>query len=238
MSDELLELRRALMERKRALEREARERESLERQTPIGQTLTEETIVLKSTQETDKSAQEIDKRKLCHYCHSQSKYTCPTCYVRSCSLECIKKHKPYCTVKKPKYKPMSQITKDDLSEDFKWLNHIHENVKPLERQKKRKPGLLKAASQLGIRLHLMPIGFTKQQQNKSRILKNEIEFTCEIRAVTETKWIQVKTSERLPLEGFVYLDTPGGRQMIDPTRTLGELLMNQTIVEFPTFYQF
>jgi len=89
-----------------------------------------EVVPIDDSSEADPTTQDpalrpthLKKRNpICEICEQNPhKYTCPACATRSCSLECVRKHKidTSCTGKRvPQYIPINQMTSDDLRHDF------------------------------------------------------------------------------------------------------------------------
>ncbi|KAG8721169.1 hypothetical protein FRC08_015282 [Ceratobasidium sp. 394] len=69
---------------------------------------------------------------ICTVCSNPSKYTCPRCSVKTCSLACSKSHKTStgCTGERDKaaYVPMNTYTWGTLADDYVFLEDIGRNI--------------------------------------------------------------------------------------------------------------
>ncbi|VUG20354.1 DEBR0S7_02124g1_1 [Brettanomyces bruxellensis] len=82
-----------------------------------------------------------EKEQDCSVCHvNKSKYMCPSCGTRTCSLNCFKRHKLQmnCTGKsdvtlnKTRYAPKGQITNLSVQRDYNFLMKMDRNLKVSE----------------------------------------------------------------------------------------------------------
>ena len=68
----------------------------------------------------------------CWGCPNKSKYKCPKCEVRSCSLACVKRHKLEADCDglrdKTKYLPLQKFTDMDVVNDFRLLEEVTTTV--------------------------------------------------------------------------------------------------------------
>jgi len=121
----------------------------------------------------------------CVVCNSEaSKYKCPCCDRRTCSLECNKEHKARwsCTGKRPRtnYTPTKDFADKDLISDLRFLDEV-KRVKETSWRNLRRVALVfrpqeipphqrklrYEARQRGIRLHYLPKGMTRNKCNSS-----------------------------------------------------------------------
>ncbi|KAL3195240.1 hypothetical protein MRX96_015885 [Rhipicephalus microplus] len=123
--------------------------------------------------------------KTCLQCGKPSKYCCPKCSARSCSLPCVKQHKKIgeCDGVRDKtaFIPLDGFTDLDLLSDYRFLEESSRIVDTACRtrpalgvypQQKSLPGFLHKfqaeCRRRGIILKLLPRCFTKRQENKSQ----------------------------------------------------------------------
>ena len=68
----------------------------------------------------------------CWGCENSSKYRCPKCEVRSCSLGCVQRHKAEAGCDgvrdRVKYLPVSKFTDLDVVSDFRLLEEVSQQV--------------------------------------------------------------------------------------------------------------
>ena len=68
----------------------------------------------------------------CWACDNTSKYKCPKCEVRSCSLQCVQRHKLEAECDgirdKVKYLPINKFTDLDVVSDFRLLEEVSKQV--------------------------------------------------------------------------------------------------------------
>ena len=71
---------------------------------------------------------EDTKSLKCWNCNNKPIYKCPKCETRSCSLECVKKHKIEADCDglrdKTKYVPLQKFTDMDVVNDFRLLEDV------------------------------------------------------------------------------------------------------------------
>lgn len=134
---------------------------------------------------------------LCSVCKTEaSKYTCPACRHRTCSLQCSSSHKKDVCTARPDLlahiresrggstaKPPARLNEDELYLDYRFLQHVASQVQRSPEQDEK--GLLKRPSSLlnkrqkdllrcvrqkhaDTRLHFLPSVFSKAKANKSR----------------------------------------------------------------------
>ncbi|KAK8758939.1 box C/D snoRNA protein 1 isoform X1 [Amblyomma americanum] len=123
--------------------------------------------------------------RTCLQCGKPSKYCCPKCSARSCSLPCVKRHKKIgeCDGIRDKtaYVPLDGFTDLDLLSDYRFLEESARVVDSVCRtkpalgvypQQKTLPGFLHKfqaeCRHRGTMLKLLPRCFTKRQENKSQ----------------------------------------------------------------------
>nr|DAD36569.1 TPA_asm: hypothetical protein HUJ06_007210 [Nelumbo nucifera] len=122
----------------------------------------------------------------CQECgRNPSKYRCPGCHLRSCSLPCVKAHKKRtsCTGKRDRtqFVPLSKFDDNLLISDY---NLLEEAKRVAEASQRRRNGwsvgypsfrlphrlylLRNAASKRRTRLLFLPSGMTRREKNQSR----------------------------------------------------------------------
>ena len=124
----------------------------------------------------------------CACCGQPSKYRCPACDARTCSLLCVNKHKadkPCSGVRNTAdYRPIQAFDDAALMHDYRFLEdaiRIVDSSKRRQRDVEAPPAatrrggqtpardnLVKQAHERGIRLELMPHGMQKQRDNTTR----------------------------------------------------------------------
>ncbi|RLV90156.1 Box C/D snoRNA protein [Spathaspora sp. JA1] len=70
---------------------------------------------------------------ICSICHiNPPKYTCPACHIKTCSLECVKRHKlqAQCSgIQDPtKYIPKTTLQESDLNRDYNFLIGVDRRI--------------------------------------------------------------------------------------------------------------
>lgn len=121
------------------------------------------------------------KAKLCAMCGAQSKYCCPACSLRTCSLKCVSAHKleKQCNGVRDKtaFVDVNQFSNMNLLSDYRFLEEVARTVDNAERarrkqgffQPKRLPinlaKLKKAAEHRKTLLHIMPKVFSRRKVN-------------------------------------------------------------------------
>eukprot|EP01025_Chloroclados_australasicus_P068508 TRINITY_DN9517_c0_g1_i1.p3 TRINITY_DN9517_c0_g1~~TRINITY_DN9517_c0_g1_i1.p3 ORF type:complete len:300 (+),score=24.66 TRINITY_DN9517_c0_g1_i1:134-901(+) len=115
----------------------------------------------------------------CEICQQKTwKYKCPRCSLKTCSLDCVNKHKTetQCSGKRKRteFVPMDKFDDNLLIKDYKLLQEI---IETKERAQKRQKGnkfqrstkrLKSLAHKKGIDLRFMPSESTKRIQNTTR----------------------------------------------------------------------
>lgn len=126
---------------------------------------------------------------VCEECKANpSKYKCPRCSLRSCSLACVKSHKKRtsCSGKRDQtqFVPLSQFDDNLLLSDFNLLEDVKRvaeaakraRVKLCVHPKIRLPAYLKglqnAAAKRKTRLWFLPTGMLRRERNKSTLNHN------------------------------------------------------------------
>lgn len=129
------------------------------------------------------------KQAVCEECKANpSKYKCPGCSLRSCSLACVKSHKKRtsCSGKRDQtqFVPLSQFDDSLLLSDFNLLEDVKRVAEAAERTrvklcgypKIRLPahlkGLQNAAAMRKTNLWFLPTGMLRRGRNKSRLNHN------------------------------------------------------------------
>jgi len=130
--------------------------------------------------------------KTCIQCNqAESKYTCPACSVRTCSLGCSNQHKldRKCTGKRNRveYVQLNQYSWGRLMQDYSYLEEIHRHLSrpdhpqsadpsapklpplrdlhPTRNASSKRQFLVRKAALEGVRLTLMPDGMSRRKIN-------------------------------------------------------------------------
>ena len=128
---------------------------------------------------------------------SDFRYKCPSCLVRTCSLNCFKTHKTNlkCSGLREslKFKRLVNFDDSQLHEDFRFLDDYSRQIDGIKRQKRNivqslndLPNWLKKlkfeANRRMIKLKILPAGFKRRLQNKSTFmyLSKEIHWDVEL----------------------------------------------------------
>ena len=132
---------------------------------------------------------------LCQICgQNEAKYTCPQCGVKSCSLNCVKKHKldSGCSGIRPKteFVPLEKMDGSVLLKDCALIDRVNSEIiradDNLKKMKKSVPYwkkiLKKQCKERGITLHFMPNESSRAKENKTKYKdKKTIFWTCKFR---------------------------------------------------------
>ena len=131
-------------------------------------------------------------QRTCSSCAEPSKYTCPGCAARSCSLVCVRAHKEAsgCTGQRATstYSAMSNFDEQTLLRDYRFLENGTRTLDSADRRlQKAAPNepqaqatqsparreLLREARRRGVLLELLPQGMQRQRENTSRHARRE-----------------------------------------------------------------
>ncbi|GMY22335.1 putative box C/D snoRNA protein SPCC613.07 [Fagus crenata] len=137
---------------------------------------------------------------LCDECKANpSKYKCPGCSIRSCSLPCVKAHKQRtaCTGKRNQthFVPLSQFDDNLLLSDYNLLEEVKRVAESAERMRSKLywyphyklpchlKSLRSAAASRKTKLLFLPTGMSKREKNQTQYnqRKKTIEWTIEWR---------------------------------------------------------
>ena len=124
-------------------------------------------------------------------CGKDSKYCCPKCKIRTCSLDCVRKHKEEMactgTEDKTQFVKLSEFDNVKLISDYKFLEGIKEGIDSSHRGFIGSSGKVKAPKSLSrqciernIVLKMMPGMFSRHKENKSHFSQGEIKWTVEL----------------------------------------------------------
>ncbi|KAB1224888.1 Box C/D snoRNA protein 1 [Morella rubra] len=141
-----------------------------------------------------------DDPPLCEECKANpSKYKCPGCSARSCSLPCVKAHKERigCTGKRnqTQFVPLCQFDNNLLLSDYNLLEEVKRVAESAQRTRTKLCGyaqfklpfhlrsLRNAAASRRTKLLLLPSGMSKREKNRTRYdqRKKSISWTIEWR---------------------------------------------------------
>ncbi|GLT32150.1 hypothetical protein SLA2020_068370 [Shorea laevis] len=136
----------------------------------------------------------------CKECKNHpSKYKCPGCSLRSCSLPCVKAHKQRtgCNGKRnmTKFVPLSEFDDNLLVSDYNLLEEVKRIAESAQRTRAKLGGyshfklpfvlrsLCSAAASRGTKLWFQPSGMSKREKNQTRYNQREkfISWTIEWR---------------------------------------------------------
>ncbi|GKV30957.1 hypothetical protein SLEP1_g39714 [Rubroshorea leprosula] len=136
----------------------------------------------------------------CEECKNHpSKYKCPGCSLRSCSLPCVKAHKQRtgCNGKRnmTKFVPLSEFDDNLLISDYNLLEEVKRIAESAQRTRAKLCGyshfklpfvlrsLRSAAASRGTKLWFQPSGMSKREKNQTRYIQREkfISWTIEWR---------------------------------------------------------
>eukprot|EP01117_Protostelium_nocturnum_P019562 TRINITY_DN8513_c0_g1_i1.p1 TRINITY_DN8513_c0_g1~~TRINITY_DN8513_c0_g1_i1.p1 ORF type:complete len:316 (+),score=67.86 TRINITY_DN8513_c0_g1_i1:169-1116(+) len=147
------------------------------------------------------------KRKPCQVCKSlESKYCCPSCECRTCSLECTKKHKIDADCdgirKINQYIPLKQFKDNNIVDDFNFLENIQRTVDVAQKSNRQQQlsfklkALQNQAKRRKIKIDFMPLGMSKRKSNTT------IYSSVQQKIFWKLDWIFLKdnlktTSERM-----------------------------------------
>ncbi|GLU16541.1 hypothetical protein SLE2022_329720 [Rubroshorea leprosula] len=142
----------------------------------------------------------VKEPAFCEECKSHpSKYKCPACSLRSCSLPCVKAHKQRtgCNGKRnmTKFVPLSKFDDNLLLSDYNLLEEVKRIAESARRARAKLCGyshfklpfvlrsLRSAAASRGTRLWFQPNGMSKRGKNQTRYYQREkfISWTIEWR---------------------------------------------------------
>ena len=135
---------------------------------------------------------------ICQVCgKNDSKYTCPACNIKTCSVDCIKRHKSEtgCTGVKPRttFVPLEKMDSSMLIKDCVLIDEVRSAVIdadanynanfPKNKKKQWKKILEKECQERGITISFMPSKMDRATENKTRYRNNEqtIYWSCRFR---------------------------------------------------------
>ncbi|KAF5207953.1 box C/D snoRNA protein [Thalictrum thalictroides] len=146
----------------------------------------EEVVVLETPSSQQQHLNAEKKSNICEECGlNPSKYTCPCCSIRSCSLPCVKSHKKRtsCTGKRHRtcFVPLSQFDDNLIISDYNLLEEakrVAESAKRRMRDGKfgrfqyklpfKLQSLKNAAARRKTHIIFLPIGMSKREKNQTR----------------------------------------------------------------------
>lgn len=190
----------------------------------------------------------------CHTCGNRGKYVCPACSARSCSLECVKKHKENtkCTgqVDPTEFVPKQKLfTPTGLDRDYNFLQTISRQITVHKQDTSQKVYKPRDQWRAGVRVRAMGPGMSRVTKNKSKWNNQAkvFEWTTEFKLGLEgkdSKYLQVPDSTKvsaLPalaeisddMDVFVR-DPFGNRTKLDATLSFKDALKGKMVLEFPT----
>ena len=124
-------------------------------------------------------------------CGNESKYCCPACKTRTCSLKCVKSHKleRNCTgvAEKTSFVKLSDFDNIQLISDYKFLENIKESIENSQRQL---AGNFRGQNTQGVirkkcltnntLIKFMPFGLSRHKLNKTCFKDEVIRWTIEL----------------------------------------------------------
>lgn len=131
--------------------------------------------------ELRESVADVPAHQRCRVCRAAlHKYTCPACFSKSCSVECIKRHKQDtgCSGMRSRVRfiPASKYDINSLIDDSAFLQQVARAKDVAKRGQvasighkigKKQHTLAKRASECGVNLTFMPRGMRRATINKS-----------------------------------------------------------------------
>ncbi|XP_023548330.1 box C/D snoRNA protein 1-like isoform X2 [Cucurbita pepo subsp. pepo] len=202
---------------------------------------------------------------LCEECKSKpSKYKCPACSLRSCSLNCVNAHKRHsgCTGKRKHIQlvSLSQFNDSILLSDYNLLEEVKRMAESAQRFRKklcpythayfRFPFHLKslrtAASSRRTKIMFLPTGMTKRENNQTRYDKR-VNENSKLSTILEnhlqpSPWknqLQNFCEQLDSLKFFVRAYPKGATSPfheLDSRLPIRELFYNLVFVEYPVIY--
>ena len=190
----------------------------------------------------------------CHTCGNRGKYVCPARSARSCSLECVKKHKENTNstgqVDPTEFVPKQKLfTPTGLDRDYNFLQTISRQITVHKQDTSQKVYKPRDQWRAGVRVRAMGPGMSRVTKNKSKWNNQAkvFEWTTEFKLGLEgkdSKYLQVPDSTKvsaLPalaeirddMDVFVR-DPFGNRTKLDATLSFKDALKGKMVLEFPT----
>jgi hypothetical protein len=128
-----------------------------------------------------------DSMEPCGSCGAAtSRYCCPRCQHRSCSLVCLKQHKvdAKCSGQRDRcdFIPIQNFTTDDLVKDYRFLEEVAREDDGAARRLREAPStkqtkwgktMMAQAKQRSIQLRLMAPGMKRRRENTSAFNKKQ-----------------------------------------------------------------
>ena len=193
----------------------------------------------------------------CAVCLSSSfKYKCPSCLIRSCSLDCFKQHKSKfdCTGLKNslQFKRISNFDDHQLRDDFKFLDDYNRQIDGLKRQKRNivqslndlpnwLQKLIYEANRRAIKLKILPAGFQRRLQNKTAFIYSTKELHWDIELIftdLNSKQYDCKLmKKRLKLHLNRVPENKVLKEVLDQFLKPTSLIDNQNLNNLLKFYQ-
>ncbi|KAH9253197.1 hypothetical protein BASA81_008879 [Batrachochytrium salamandrivorans] len=194
----------------------------------------------------------------CQVCQAKAfKYSCPKCETKTCSVDCVKRHKleTECDGRLAKrqktldmFDSRSQMTSEMMGTDleflFQGIDTINKSKEP-DTSKLGHSQVVKRAKQLGCTVMIMPPTLNQHARNTSKMFKKRIHWRVEImegneRRVMENVDEECKMSDLLlPEQKHLQLELEQFEQprvLVDLQATLQQCLQGKTIIEFPILH--
>jgi len=179
----------------------------------------------------------------CWTCSNSSKYKCPKCCTKSCSLKCVNKHKDETGCDglrdKVKFLSLTKFTDMDIVNDFRLMEEVNKQVDKCKRDKLKRstrqgdemmiaPRLQKHLQRLqtqarnrGCRVSILPPHFARRKNNTSTFDWKEkvIKWHVELKFININQTITLSAvSERIKLWRLIsdYVEVRGTDDPDDP----------------------
>lgn len=160
----------------------------------------------------------------CATCNeNEALYTCPACFINSCSLNCVKKHKieKSCNGQRDKaaFVAIQEFNENHLLSDYRFLEEIsrlnqsaqrgrQDEVMPTVIGKRRQVQII-ARRQKMIEFEMLPPGFDRMKKNGTSMNKRTIMWTVELQFIQSgVTFFEHNVNENISLSKILanYLD--------------------------------
>ncbi|TIA86792.1 hypothetical protein E3P99_03571 [Wallemia hederae] len=204
----------------------------------------------------------FSQTSVCDTCGLQSKYRCPRCSLRSCSLRCSQQHKIErgCNGERDKtaYIPMKDYKHMDLLNDYALLESTKRQVEEVgksapnqhqQHQQMKAQRMQQTYANEGIQLLVSPLGMDRRRRDHTHFDNKLNQLKLSVQIVTPEKdiinhQIPQSSSIRTVLETagcimtdsptFVYVKSHDGRNVeTQQDEELIEALRGTTVIDFP-----
>ncbi|KAJ8664079.1 hypothetical protein O0I10_000357 [Lichtheimia ornata] len=194
----------------------------------------------------------------CQVCREQpSKYTCPRCNMRTCSVGCVKQHKQDndCSGERSKthFVSRDQYNYSNMMSDYVYLEDVSRKSDTLSRERlradrrdpwpveQRNRALVKQVRAMGVNYSMLPSGMSRHKMNKTNYSSNfhQVFWSIEccfcqkgqVQRIVEHSFPSAK-----PLRGFfdnlLFTETPQGKGAYSVIRYQAKDFVNAGIERF------